>query len=69
MYRLNATIKEELIENAKTTSDFEDWKAGIGWADWMEDYTEAGDGEEPTEAEIDSINEVLDTIWKIAKNN
>ena len=65
-YRMKMEEMQKVIEAAKAYADDEQrrFKDEYGWADWMNQYTEAGDGEEPTEAEMDGIDKVLDEAWE-----
>lgn len=47
-------------------NDYHRFEAEYGWASWMEDYCE---GEDPTEREIEEINEVLKDAWNRAFDN
>jgi len=64
---INVECFEKLVEEAKEAKrnglTQKDWEASIGWADWMDDMTEAQDGEEPTEKEMDNIQRVLNEAW------
>lgn len=65
---VNPELKAKLIKDMKTypcTYD-NDYIAELGWADWMNEYTEAEDGEPASEAETDRINEFLYECWKEA---
>lgn len=42
---------------------FEEWAADYGWADWMDSYTNAADGEICSEAEFAAIDKVMRNIW------
>lgn len=47
-------------------NDYQRFEDEYGWASWMEDYCE---GEDPTENEIEEINEVLKDAWRRAFSN
>lgn len=68
MYRLTEETKERLINEAKKYSqdEFRLFADELGWEDWMEDFTEADDGDEFTEAEADEINKILKEIFEKA---
>lgn len=61
-------VRHHLIEEAKKydSSDIELYKAEIGWEDWMEDFTDASDGECISEAECTLIEKVLDEAFDMA---
>lgn len=64
MLRLNEETRVRLIEVAKryNEDELQRFQDELGWEDWMNEFTEAGDGEEFTEAEgllIDSITEEI----------
>lgn len=66
----DSNIRKELIADAKKYQEMREskdvWIAEVGWQDWMNDYTEAKEGEEITEAEAAKIDEILTAIWKEA---
>lgn len=65
----NPKLKEELISHMQdyACSYFNDYAAELGWADWMDQYVEGSeDGYEPSEAEIDRINDFLWECWQEA---
>ena len=66
MYRLKDETAERLISRAKKYSEFELFSAELGWEDWMEDFTEAEEGEEFTEAEGMEIDGILKEIFRKA---
>lgn len=47
-------------------NDYHRFEAEYGWSSWMEDYCE---DEDPTEREIEEINEVLREAWNRAFDN
>ena len=57
---------EFVIEGGYSQEDFNIFKAEYGWADWMNDYTEAEECEELSEAEIREIDAVLEEGFKMA---
>ena len=57
------STREREIKNASKYVDFELYKAEAGWQDWMEDFTEADDGEECSERELELIEEMQSLIW------
>ena len=65
LHIVNPKLEEELISRMK---DYvckypDEFRNAIGWEDWMNEYTTAEDGEEPSEAEIDRINAFIDECW------
>lgn len=60
---ITLSTREREIKNAATYEDFELYKAETGWQDWMEDFTDADDGEECAEAELKVIEEMQRLIW------
>lgn len=59
----NPELKEKLIAEMKHYEDYSDYVCGVGWADWMEEYTSAPDGEPASEEEVDIINEFMRECW------
>ena len=45
-------------------SDFQSFVDDLGWESWMEEFTEAGDGEVITGKEEQAINDFLMDIWR-----
>ena len=68
MYRLSEDIKERLITEAKKygADQLELFQAELGWEDWMNEFTEAADGEEITETESAEIDEITKEIFEEA---
>lgn len=65
-------IRESIIAAAKNynTDEYNLFEAEYGWQEWMNDYTEASDDEECTEAEINAINRILaDCFSEAHKDN
>ena len=60
MQRLNYETRERLIAEAKKYNfdELELFQAELGWQDWMNDYTNAEDGEEITDAESNLIDDI-----------
>ena len=63
-------IIKNIIENINSLgyeqNDYQRFEDEYGWASWMEDYCE---GEDPTENEIEEINNVLKDAWRRAFSN
>ena len=58
-------IREELKKRASlyTTNELGRFIAEVGWQDWMEEYSA---NEEPTDREVEKINELLTEIfWEV----
>lgn len=58
-------IREELKKRASlyTTNELGRFIAEVGWQDWMEEYIA---NEEPTDREVEKINELLTEIfWEV----
>ena len=65
----NPELKKELISRMEdyACNYFNDYAAEIGWEDWMGQYVDGSeDGYEPSEAEIDRINDFLWECWQAA---
>lgn len=65
----NPELKEELISSMQdyACNYFNDYAAELGWADWMNQYVEGSEEDcEPSEAEIDRINDFLWECWQEA---
>lgn len=60
---------EEIIKNLRKTAarysadEYQRFEDELGWKPWMEQFTEAGDGEVCTPAEIEGINNVIHRAW------
>lgn len=65
---LNYELKEELIAEAKKyeVGQLDLFLAEIGWQDWMNDYTEAADGEPISDKEGEAIDAILTDIFNEA---
>lgn len=57
----------EALKYVDAEEEFETFKAEIGWLDWMNDFTDAADGEEATEEECKVIENVLEDAWTEAE--
>jgi hypothetical protein len=70
MYRLTEDVINQLIEEARRydAEELNLYQAELGWQDWMNDFTEADDGEEFTEAEGKVIDEITEQIFRLAHN-
>lgn len=62
---LSTEDKEKLLNSAKGYADdeFELFKAETGWEDWMNEFTDAEDGEPCSERELKEIDKVLLEVW------
>ena len=60
------TIMEFVINSHYSQEEFRLFKAEYGWADWMNDYTEAGECEEISEGESKAIDSILEEGFKMA---
>ena len=60
---------KNLEEIAKACENFEEFAGNVGWADWMQDFTSAEDGEEIPEADTAIIDEVLKKVFNAVKGN
>lgn len=69
MIRLDEKTREKLIERAKgyAADELELFQAELGWQDWMEDFTDAADGEEITEQESAVIDEITEAAFNAAQ--
>lgn len=59
--KIENKIKESMAKYNE--EHFELYKAEAGWEDWMEEYTEAEDGEECTERELKEIEKIQEELW------
>lgn len=59
--------KADLKKAMQQYLDFETFRNDYGWADWMNDFTDAEDGESCTEEEIRIIDEVIYQVWEDLK--
>lgn len=60
----NVIIAELGLEAVKyNDNEYKRFEDEIGWQKWMNEYTDAKDGEECTEAEINEINKILKQAW------
>ena len=60
---LGEKVQNELVESAKKFNELESFINAVGWASWMEELTE---NEEPSESELEEINEVLESAFDVA---
>lgn len=62
------TERERLLEVAKHYADdeLELFIAETGWENWMNEYTEAEDGEPINDSECEEINKLLEDIFNEA---
>ena len=60
---LTKEVKAELSEAMKDYTSCDLFLSEYGWADWMDDYTDAEDGEEASEAEIRRIDDLILDFW------
>ena len=60
--------RHTIITDAKkyTIDEYELWQAEHGWQDWMNEYTEAEEGEPATDKEIEIMNKIMRECWDIA---
>lgn len=58
--------KDQAKEDMKNYKDdqFQLYTVEAGWQSWMEEYTEAKDGAEITEMEVETINDIQLEMWK-----
>ena len=65
LHVVNPKLEESLISRMQDYACKypDEFRNAIGWEDWMNEYTTAEDGEEPSEAEIDRINAFIDECW------
>lgn len=61
---LDFETENALLDMARKYDDYYDFECEVGWMDWMEDFIESDDDELLNETEIDSINNVLKTIFE-----
>lgn len=59
-------MAEALVKSKIDLSSFEDYSNDEGWASWMDEFTDAGDGEECTEKELDFIQKAQKEVWRQA---
>ena len=62
---MNNEIRNKLIADAKKYGydNYKLFESEIGWQDWMNEFTNAADGEEASESEITEINNELMEIF------
>lgn len=63
---LSEKEREKLLDQAKKYSEneYDLFVVELGWEDWMEEFTEAEDGECCSERECEIIEEILKQAWK-----
>lgn len=68
MFRLSNEIRNSLIEEAKKYGKDELclYQAELGWQDWMNDFTEADEGEPISEAESKEIDKITEEAFNAA---
>lgn len=60
---------EKIIEKLRAIAagyaadEYQRFEDELGWQPWMEDFTDAADGEVCTVGEIEAINQVLRRAW------
>ena len=59
-------IVEAVKKGGYSRDEFNQFAAEYGWQDWMNDYTEAADGDPITEAESREIDKILEQGFKMA---
>lgn len=71
MFRIDDEIVEKLIKEAKKYEayDFNLFVAEIGWEDWMNEFTDAEDGDPISEKESEEIDKILKQIFESAHPN
>lgn len=57
--KMRENYYEKLVKEASKYTDYETFRAEIGWQDWMEEYTESEEGEPVTESEGNKIEKIL----------
>ena len=65
---LDEKDKVALLNQANRNETYEDFTIDVGWASWMEDFTEADDEDIPSEAELDCIEQILRQAWDMRGN-
>lgn len=62
---LSFTEIEDLAKQVVKTdvSSLQEYQDNAGWEKWMDDFTDAGDGEECSEGEINIIRKEQARIW------
>ena len=62
---MRTEIRNKIKESAKkyNSEDFNLFIAEEGWQDWMNEYTEAAEGEEITESECKAIEKIQKEIF------
>lgn len=65
---MDEATRSRLIDEAKKydINEYNRFTDELGWEDWMNEYTEAEDGEEFTEAEGEAIEQELRAIFREA---
>lgn len=62
-------INEKATELAvRKPASLKDYQDGEGWQDWMNEFTDAPDGEECTEVELANIEKAQKEIWEKANS-
>lgn len=62
-------LEEQARDAIENGHDLDEFMNILGWADWMQEFTEAdaNNGEELTEAENKEINEFIEELWDDVK--
>lgn len=66
----NFLAQEDLEREIKEAAKYEtaeEYADNSCWEDWMEEFTDAPDGEQPSEDELRVIREVQEEIWEMAR--
>lgn len=58
-------IKNKIKENMNryNSDEFQIYMDEAGWEDWMNEYTEASEGDEISEREIKKIVQIQNELW------
>ncbi len=63
---IEKAIMESVINGHYSQDELDLFKAEYGWVDWMNDYTDAEEGEEISETESREIDAILEEGFKMA---
>lgn len=65
-YNMTNEEFEMLVKSAKNYNEVKDFIENIGYQEWMDNYSDAEEGETMSEREIEEIDEILTEIFEAA---
>lgn len=66
VYEMSNNEFEVLVKRAKDYNEVKDFIESVGYQEWMDNYSDADEGEPMSEGEIEEIDEILNEIFNEA---